>query len=79
MTQTARARAPRNAASPAAQAERDPLDDLVAASAAALNLTIEPEWLPAVRTHLEVTLRLAALVTEFELPDDTEPAPVFEA
>jgi hypothetical protein len=61
------------------QAARDPLDDFIAAGAAALDLTIEPEWRPAVRAHLEVTLRHAALVTEFALPDDIEPAPVFEA
>ena len=29
--------------------------------------------------NLEVTLRLAALVEEFPLPDDAEPAPVFKA
>ena len=62
-----------------AQAARNPLDDFIAAGAAALDLTIAPEWLPAVRTHLQVTLRYAALVAEFALPDDIEPAPVFEA
>ena len=61
------------------QDSRDPLDDFIAAGAAALDLTIAPEWLPAVRTNLEVTLRQAALVAEFALPDDIEPAPVFEA
>jgi hypothetical protein len=29
--------------------------------------------------NLQVTLRHAALVGEFALPDDAEPAPVFEA
>jgi 1-carboxybiuret hydrolase subunit AtzG-like len=83
MARTSKARAPRKssgkAASPSAQAVRHPLDDFIAASALVLNLTIEPEWLPAVRTHLEVTLRHAALVAQFPLPDDLEPAPVFEA
>ena len=55
------------------------LDELIAASAAALDLNIDPAWLPAVRRHLEVTLRLGAQVAGFELPDDAEPAPVFEA
>jgi hypothetical protein len=57
----------------------DPLDDFITASAAALAVPIEPAWRPAVRGHLEVTLRLARLVDGFELPDDAEPAPVFRA
>jgi hypothetical protein len=32
-----------------------------------------------VKANLAVTLRLAQLVVEFELPDEAEPAPVFEA
>ena len=35
--------------------------------------------MPAVRGHLQVTLRLGALVAAFALPDDAEPAPVFKA
>ena len=42
-------------------------------------MPIEPEWQPAVKANLEVTLKHAALVAEFELPDDAEPAPVFTA
>jgi len=57
----------------------DHLDDFIAASARALALPVEPEWHPAIRANLEVTLRLAALVAEFRLPDDAEPAPVFRA
>ena len=57
----------------------DPLDDVITATAGALNLPIEPAWRPAVRTHLEVTLRLARLVEDFDLPDDAEPAPIFRA
>ena len=37
------------------------------------------DWQPAVKANLEVTLKHAALVAEFELPDDAEPAPVFTA
>jgi hypothetical protein len=55
------------------------LDQFIGAAAEALNLAIEPEWKPAVKGNLVVTLRLAALVAEFELPDEAEPAPVFEA
>ncbi len=57
----------------------DSLDELIAGSAAALGLKIDPAWQPAVRRHLEITLRLGAQVAEFELPDDAEPAPMFEA
>ena len=35
--------------------------------------------MPAVRGNLAVTLRLAALVSAFTLPDDADPAPVFKA
>jgi len=56
-----------------------PLDSLIDAVAAALRLTIEPSWRPAVRANLEVTLRLARLVDEFPLPDEIEPAETYEA
>ena len=42
-------------------------------------LPLEDAWRPAVRANLEVSLRLARLVDEFALPDETEPAPVFTA
>jgi hypothetical protein len=54
-------------------------NEFIAASARALALPVEPEWYPAVRSNLVVTWKLAALVAEFELPDDAEPAPVFRA
>jgi hypothetical protein len=57
----------------------DVLDALIEASAAALALPIATEWRPAVKANLEVTLRLADWVAEFQLPDEAEPAPVFEA
>jgi 1-carboxybiuret hydrolase subunit AtzG-like len=56
-----------------------PLDPFIAAGARALEFKIDKAWLPAVRSHLEVTLRHGALVASFALPDDTDPAPVFEA
>ncbi len=55
-----------------------PLDDYIAAAARALDLPVEPDWLPAVKANLEVTLRLATVVADFELPDTTEPAPVYK-
>ena len=64
---------------PAKQAKPHPLDPFIAAGARALELKIDKAWLPAVRSHLEVTLRHGALVAGFALPDETDPAPVFEA
>lgn len=57
----------------------DSLDDFVAAAAAALGLPLQAEWRPAIKANLDVTLKHAALVAEFELPDDAEPAPIFKA
>ena len=56
-----------------------PLDAYIAAAARVLDLPIDPAWQPAVRANLALTLRLAALVAEFPLPDEAEAAPVFEA
>ena len=57
----------------------NPLDDFIDAAANALALPIEDAWKPAVRANLEVSLRLARLVDEFALPDETEPASVYTA
>jgi hypothetical protein len=57
----------------------EPLDDFIKAATVALGLPVKVEWLPAVRVNLEVTLRFGAMVDSFPLPDDLEPAPVFEA
>jgi hypothetical protein len=57
----------------------DPLDAYIDSAAALLALPLEPEWKGAVRANLEVTLKLAALVGEKELPDDAEPAPLYQA
>jgi len=57
----------------------DPLDDYIDAVSKALALPVEDAWKPAVRTNLEVSLKLARLVDEFALPDEAEPASVFAA
>jgi Protein of unknown function (DUF4089) len=57
----------------------DPLDDYIDAVASALALPVEDAWRPAVRANLDVSLKLARMVDEFALPDDTEPASVFTA
>jgi len=55
------------------------LDEFIEAAAAALDLPLQAEWKDAVRANLEVTLKHAATVAEFDLPDTAEPAPVFKA
>ena len=58
----------------------DPLDAYIEAAARMLDLPVEPAWKGAVKTNLDVTLRLAAaLFVDFPLPDDAEPTPVFVA
>ena len=57
----------------------DHLDELIEAAAKALDLPIEPAWLPTIKANLEVTLRLGKEVASFPLPDEAEPASVFEA
>jgi hypothetical protein len=57
----------------------DPLDDYIDAVAKALKLPIEDAWKPSVKANLDVSLKLAGLVDEFPLPDETEPASIFRA
>ena len=57
----------------------DVLDRYIAAAADALDLRIEEAWKPAVRSNLEVTLKFARLVEEFTLPDELEPAEIYES
>ncbi len=73
--------APKSKPAPAKRkaAQPDMLDAMLAASAEALNLRINPEWRDGVRFNLGLILRLGALVDGFALPDDTEPGPVFHA
>jgi hypothetical protein len=56
-----------------------PLDEFIAAAAAALDLPLDPAWQASIKSNLDVTLRHAATVAEFPLPDEAEPAPVFRA
>ena len=55
------------------------LDSLVAASALALGLRIDPAWNDRIVFNLRLIMNHAALIDEFPLPDDIEPAPVFRA
>jgi hypothetical protein len=55
------------------------LDAFMDATATMLGIAIAPEWREAVRTNLAITFRMSALVQDFPLEDEAEPAPVFEA
>ena len=55
----------------------DSLDDYIDAVSKALALPLEDAWRPAIKANLQVSLRLARLVDEFALPDETEPASVY--
>ena len=55
------------------------IETLIAASANALALPIDPAWRAGVKHSLHVILEHAALVDQFSLPDEIEPAPVFRA
>jgi Protein of unknown function (DUF4089) len=55
------------------------LERLIDASAAALGIAIAPEWKPGIVANLAAVLNAATLQAEFELPDEAEPAPTFEA
>ena len=57
----------------------DVADGLIEAAARALGLTIDPAWRDNVAFHLRIVLDHAKRVDAFELPDDSEPAPVFHA
>jgi len=70
---------PRKRQAPVAAKSADAIDGLVAASAQALGLKIEPGWFGGVKFNLQLILRIGALVDKFPLPDDAEPAPVFHA
>ena len=55
------------------------LDRFIDASAGALGIAIEPAWTPGIVANLAAVLNTATLLAEFELPDEAEPAPTFEA
>ena len=57
----------------------DAVDAMIAANAEALGLTLDPAWQASIKFNMQLVLRHAALVEEFPLPDDAEPAPVFHA
>jgi hypothetical protein len=76
---SARAKRPHPVRAAAKARRGDTIDALVTANAQALGLALDPAWHKSVAFNLRLILRHAALVDEFALPDDTEPAPVFHA
>jgi hypothetical protein len=57
----------------------DSLDDYIDAASKLLRLPVKDAWKPAVRANLEVSMRLARMVDEFDFSDEAEPASVFTA
>lgn len=57
----------------------DSLDQYIDVVGAALALPIQEAWRPSIRANLDVSLKLARLVDEFPLPDETESASVYTA
>jgi len=55
------------------------LEAFIDAGVVLLGLPIDPAWRAAIRQHLATTLGAAQAVGGFPLPDDLDPAPVFEA
>jgi hypothetical protein len=78
-SRTLKAAAPRGKTPASPATPSDAIDALVAASAQALRLPLDPAWHGGVKFNLQLILRMAALFDDFALPDDTEPAPVFHA
>ncbi len=70
---------PRKSQVPAKAKQADAIESLVAASAQALGLALDPAWQSSVAFNFRLIQRHAALVDEFALPDDAEPAAVFHA
>jgi hypothetical protein len=75
----AKTKAKAKVAKAAKPAARDALDDMIDAAAKTLSLKCSQAWMPSIKANLQVILRQAALVDAFALPDEVEPAPVFEA
>jgi hypothetical protein len=59
-------------------ARPEDLDALIDAACRLLEIPLEPDWPAAIRFNLDVTLKHGADVQAFPLPDEAEPAFVFE-
>jgi hypothetical protein len=72
-------RAARKQARRAPAGKSDTVGALVTAAGEMLALPIEPSWHANVTFNLQLLFKHAALVDQFSLPDEAEPAPVFRA
>ena len=55
------------------------LDAMIDSGTSVLGIEMKPEWRPAVRMHLAISLAHAATVLETPLFDHLDPAPMFRA
>jgi hypothetical protein len=55
------------------------LDAMIDAGMSLYGIEPRPEWRPAIRMHLAISLGHAQTVLDLNLPDDLDPAPVFKA
>ena len=58
--------------------DRTELETYVTVTAAAIGLPIPPASLPVVAENVQRLLAAGALMVEFSLPDDLDPASIFE-
>jgi hypothetical protein len=59
--------------------ETPSFDDYVEISAKVLGFSMKPSWKRAASANMETIFKMAAAIESFELPEELEPAPVFEA
>jgi hypothetical protein len=69
----------RMAGRPARAKKADAVERLVTAAGETLALPIDASWRAGVAFNLRLLLKHAALIGDFALPDEAEPAPVFRA
>jgi Protein of unknown function (DUF4089) len=55
------------------------IDALIDAGARIYGFEIKPEWRPAIRMHMRISLGHAGTVLAEDLDDHVDPAPVFQA
>ncbi|HTC08314.1 MAG TPA: DUF4089 domain-containing protein [Acetobacteraceae bacterium] len=55
------------------------LDAWIDVGTAVLGIPVDPAWRAAIRLHLGITVGHAQNVLAFPLPDEADPAPVFQA
>jgi len=73
------ARRARKPARPLRAKRPDAFAAIVTAASQTLALPIDASWQSGVTFNLRLLFKHAALIDEFPLPDDVEPAPVFSA